>query len=61
MIDSTEQIEPAACAPNSEVVKQPKGNGELRWRVITSEQACQLPEPWHDWLLHQGSLTARLQ
>ncbi|MDE0762035.1 MAG: chorismate--pyruvate lyase family protein [Cellvibrionales bacterium] len=61
MIDSTEQIEPAACAANSDVVKQPKGNREPGWRVITSEQVCQLPEPWRDWLLHQGSLTARLQ
>ena len=61
MIDSTEPIEPADCAPVSAVVQQHKGNGEPGWRVITSEQACQLPEPWRDWLLHQGSLTARLR
>lgn len=61
MIDSTEQIESSGHAPNPAVVKQPKGNGEPGWRVITSEQACQLPELWRDWLLHQGSLTARLR
>lgn len=31
------------------------------WREVTDKDAFQLPTTWRDWLLDQGSLTARLE
>ena len=61
MIDSNERIDSLAGAENLAFRERSDGRYEPEWRVIASERGSGLPKPWRDWLLHHGSLTARLQ